>query len=33
MSKKELHPKDYRDVVFSDAAAGFSFFDQIHGEE
>ena len=25
MSKKELHPKDYRDVVFSDEAAGFSF--------
>ena len=25
MSKKELHPKDYRAVVFSDEAAGFSF--------
>jgi len=25
MSKQELHPKDYRDVVFSDEAAGFSF--------
>ncbi len=25
MSKIELHPKDYRDVVFSDDAAGFSF--------
>ena len=25
MSKKELHPQDYRDVVFSDEAAGFSF--------
>ncbi len=25
MSKKELHPKDYRYVVFSDEAAGFSF--------
>lgn len=25
MSKKELHPKDYRDVVFMDEAAGFSF--------
>lgn len=25
MSKKELHPKDYRDVVFSDEAAGFAF--------
>ena len=25
MSKKELHPKDYRDVVFLDEAAGFSF--------
>ncbi len=25
MSKTELHPKDYRDVVFSDEAAGFSF--------
>ena len=25
MSRKELHPKDYRDVVFSDEAAGFSF--------
>ena len=25
MSKKELHPKDYRFVVFSDEAAGFSF--------
>ena len=25
MSKKELHPKDYRLVVFSDEAAGFSF--------
>ena len=25
MSKKELHPKDYRDVVFSDEAVGFSF--------
>jgi large subunit ribosomal protein L31 len=24
MSKKELHPKDYRAVVFSDEAAGFS---------
>lgn len=25
MSKKELHPKDYRFVVFSDEAAGYSF--------
>ena len=25
MSKKELHPKDYRYVVFSDEVAGFSF--------
>ena len=25
MSKKELHPKDYRAVVFMDEAAGFSF--------
>lgn len=25
MSKKEIHPKDYRDVVFSDEAAGYSF--------
>ena len=25
MSKKELHPKDYRFVVFSDESAGFSF--------
>ena len=25
MSKKELHPKEYRYVVFSDEAAGFSF--------
>ena len=25
MSKKELHPKDYAYVVFSDEAAGFSF--------
>ena len=25
MSKTELHPKDYRAVVFSDEAAGFSF--------
>ena len=25
MSKNELHPKDYRYVVFSDEAAGFSF--------
>lgn len=25
MSKTELHPKDYRYVVFSDEAAGFSF--------
>ena len=25
MSKKELHPKDYREVVFTDEAAGFSF--------
>lgn len=25
MSKKELHPKEYRDVVFMDEAAGFSF--------
>ncbi|MBR2725735.1 type B 50S ribosomal protein L31 [Candidatus Saccharibacteria bacterium] len=25
MSKKELHPKDYRYVVFSDEAAGFQF--------
>ena len=25
MSKKELHPKDYRFAVFSDEAAGFSF--------
>ena len=25
MSKKELHPKDYRDVVFSDEAVGFAF--------
>ena len=25
MSKKELHPKDYTEVVFSDEAAGFSF--------
>jgi large subunit ribosomal protein L31 len=25
MSKTELHPKDYREVVFSDEAAGFSF--------
>ena len=25
MSKKELHPKDYRAVVFSDEAAGFAF--------
>ncbi|MDO4760010.1 MAG: type B 50S ribosomal protein L31 [Candidatus Saccharibacteria bacterium] len=25
MSKKELHPKEYRDVVFSDEAANFSF--------
>ncbi|MBR3248776.1 type B 50S ribosomal protein L31 [Candidatus Saccharibacteria bacterium] len=25
MSKQELHPKDYRDVVFSDEAAGFAF--------
>ena len=25
MSKKELHPKDYRDVVFADEAAKFSF--------
>ena len=25
MSKKELHPKDYRAVVFLDEAAGFSF--------
>ncbi|MBR2998270.1 type B 50S ribosomal protein L31 [Candidatus Saccharibacteria bacterium] len=25
MSKKELHPKDYRAVVFQDEAAGFAF--------
>ena len=25
MSKKELHPKDYRSVVFMDEAANFSF--------
>jgi len=25
MSKKDIHPKDYRFVVFSDEAAGFSF--------
>lgn len=25
MSKKDLHPKEYRDVVFSDEAANFSF--------
>jgi len=25
MSKKELHPKDYRDVVFSDDAAKYAF--------
>lgn len=25
MSKKELHPKDYRAVVFLDEAAGYSF--------
>ena len=25
MSKTDLHPKDYRDVVFMDEAAGFSF--------
>ena len=25
MSKKDLHPKDYRFVVFSDETAGFSF--------
>ena len=25
MSKKELHPKEYRDVVFSDETAKFSF--------
>lgn len=25
MSKKDLHPKEYREVVFSDEAAGFSF--------
>ena len=25
MSKKELHPQDYRAVVYSDEAAGFSF--------
>ena len=25
MSKKDLHPKDYRFVVFSDEAAGYSF--------
>lgn len=25
MSRKELHPKDYRSVVFLDEAAGFSF--------
>ena len=25
MSKKELHPKDYRYVVFSDESAGYSF--------
>ena len=25
MSKKELHPKDYRFVVFKDEAAGFAF--------
>jgi len=25
MSKKELHPKDYRFVVMTDEAAGFSF--------
>lgn len=25
MSKKELHPKEYRDVVFTDEAAGFAF--------
>lgn len=25
MSKKDLHPKDYREVVFMDEAAGFSF--------
>lgn len=25
MSRKELHPKDYRSVVFSDEVAGFSF--------
>ena len=25
MSKKELHPKDYRAVVFVDEAAGYSF--------
>ena len=25
MSKTDLHPKDYRSVVFSDEAAGFSF--------
>ena len=25
MSKTELHPKDYRDVVFMDEAANFSF--------
>ncbi len=25
MSKTDLHPKDYREVVFMDEAAGFSF--------
>ena len=25
MSKKELHPQDYREVVFMDESAGFSF--------
>ena len=25
MSKTDLHPKDYRDVVFMDEAAGYSF--------
>lgn len=25
MSKTELHPKDYREVVFMDEAAGYSF--------
>ena len=25
MSKKDLHPKDYRDVVFMDEAANYSF--------